>query len=125
MRHNQRVVMKYGGDLNSIMVEMEGTENLYLTQFEEILLNPMIVDISKIEIKKEGINVDFTAPIIFDENDTNSTSSMMKGVNVKGLDRDKFHDKVEQIARSFGENWEKSVQRRKEKIIQRNHINRI
>ena len=81
--------MKYGGDLNSIMVEMEGTENLYLTQFEEILLNPMIVDISKIEIKKEGINVDFTAPIIFDENDTNSTSSMMKGVNVN--ERDEFY----------------------------------
>lgn len=125
MRHNQRVVMKYGGDLTSVRIEMEGTENLYLTQIEEILLNPMIVDIKTLEIKKDGINVDFTAPIIFDEKDTNLSSSMMKGVNVKGLDKDKFHNKIEQLARSFGENWERSVKRRREKIIQRNHINRI
>ena len=125
LRHDQRVQMKYGGDLSSVKIEMEGTDNLYLSQFYEILLNPMIVDIKELEIKKEGITLDFTAPIVFNENDKNLSSSMMRGVNVKGLDRDKFHKKVEQLARSLGENWEKSVQRRKDKILKRNNVGKI
>jgi hypothetical protein len=116
--------MKYGGDLSSIKLEMEGTDNIYLSQFDEILLNPMIVDIQELEIKKEGITLDLTAPIIFDENDKNLSGSLMKGIDVKGLDREKFHKKIEQLARSLGDNWERSVQKRKEKILKRNHVGR-
>jgi hypothetical protein len=124
LKHNQRVQMKYGGDLSSIKLEMEGTDNIYLSQFDEILLNPMIVDIRDLEIKKEGITLDFTAPIIFDENDKNLSGSLMKGIDVKGLDREKFHKKIEQLARSLGDNWERSVQKRKEKILKRNNVGR-
>ena len=125
LRHNQKIQMIYGGDLSSVRMEMDGSDNIYLSQFEEIILNPMIVDIRQLEIKKEGIAVDFSAPIIFNSNDTDLSSSMMKGVNVKGLDREKFRKKIEQLAKNLGEQWQKSVQRRKEKILKRNNISKI
>jgi len=107
---------------DEIKIDMEGSENNFYARLDEIQLNPKIVNLYNIEIKKNGVKMDFNAPIICNFNNVDLSKSMMVGVKFEGADRDAFVQKIEETARSFGPEWESAVTRRKEVIQRRNQV---
>jgi len=107
---------------DEIKIDMEGSENNFYARLDEIQLNPKIVNLYNIEIKKNGVKMDFNAPIICNFNNVDPSKSMMVGVKFEGADRDAFVQKIEETARSFGPEWESAVTRRKEVIQRRNQV---
>jgi len=110
--------------LDEIKIDMDGSENSFYARLDEIQLNPKIVNLHNIEIKKNSVKMDFKAPIICNFNNVDPSKSMMVGVKFKGIDKDAFVQKIEETARSFGPEWEDAVTRRKEAIRGRNQDNR-
>jgi len=111
-------------ELDEIKIDMEGSENSFYARLDEIQLNPKIVNLYNIEIKKNSVKMDFKAPIICNFNNVDPSKSMMVGVKFKGIDKDVFVQKIEETARSFGPEWEDAVTRREEAIRGRNQDNR-
>jgi len=109
---------------DEIKIDMDGSENSFYARLDEIQLNPKIVDLHNIEIKKNGVKMDFKAPVICNFNNVDLSKSMMVGVKFEGIDKDAFVKKIEETARSFGPEWESAVTRRKEAIRGRNSDNR-
>ena len=68
------------------------------------------------EIKKNGLKMEFKAPIICKTRNIEHSSSMMIGVKFEGKDKEAFIEKIEETARNFGPEWERSVHKRKEEI---------
>ena len=109
---------------DEIKIDMEGSEKNFYARLDEIQLNPKIVNLHNIEIKKNSVKMDFKAPIICNFNNIDPSKSMMVGVKFKGVDRDAFVNKIEETARSFGPEWEEAVLRRKDAIRKRNFDNK-
>jgi hypothetical protein len=87
---------------------------------DEIVINPKIVDLYGLDIRKTVIKMDFKAPVICDKSNFNLLSSMMVGVKFEGEDKNKFIEFIEERARSFGPEWDNAVRRRREEILARN-----
>jgi len=113
-----KIECHYGVD--EMKIDIEGDENNFYAQLDEISINPKIVNFHNIEIKKNGLKMDFKAPIICKTRNVESASSMMIGVKFEGKDKKSFIEKIEETARNFGPEWERSVRERKEEILKRN-----
>ena len=63
--------------------------------------------------------MDFEAPLICNKDNINISKSIMIGVKLEGKDKNIFNEKVEEIAKNFGPDWEEAVRKRKESILER------
>ena len=104
---------------NELRIDMEGSDGNFYAQLDEIRLNPKIVNLQNLEIKKNGVKMNFNAPVICNINNIDETKSMMAGVKFEGLDKDAFIKKIEETARNFGPQWEAAVLRRTDEIDHR------
>jgi hypothetical protein len=109
---------------NEMKIGMEGADSNYYARLDEILLNPKIVNLYNLEIKKSSVKMDFKAPIICNIDNIDMSKSMMAGVKFEGEDKEAFIQKVEETARNFGPEWEEAVLRRKDEIKRRNIVNK-
>ncbi len=116
------VKIEYNLGEDEIMVDMEGTEGNYYTKLDEIVINPKIVDLHNLDIRKTGVKMDFKVPVICDTSNLSLLSSMMVGVKFEGEDKDKFVEFIEERARSFGPEWDDAVRRRREELLGRNKL---
>jgi hypothetical protein len=120
--HNQRVKVEYDEASKPMKIQMNGESDAYYADLQEMSINPHIVEIQSLLIKKTGIIIDFTAPLVFDPNDRDLSGSLMRGVKVEGRDKGLFLENIEHLARNLGEEWERAVRKRKERIISRNNF---
>lgn len=118
------VKIEYNLGEDEVIVDMEGAENKVYTKLDEIVINPKIVDLHNLDIRKTGVKMDFKAPVICDTSNLNLLSSMMVGVKFEGEDKNKFIDFIEERARSFGPEWDDAVRRRREEILARSKLSR-
>jgi hypothetical protein len=103
-------------------IDMEGADSNFFARLDEIKLNPKIVDLYTLEIKNNGVKMDFKAPIICNLDNVDLSKSMMAGVKFEGEDKGAFIEKIEDVAKNFGPEWESAVRKRKEEIRKRNII---
>ena len=118
------VKIEYIVGQNEMKINMEGTESNYYAKLDEILINPRIVNVHNLEIKKNSVKMDFKAPIMCNPENFDLSKSMMAGVKFEGEDKDAFIEKIEETARNFSPEWEEAVRKRKEEILRRNRMNR-
>ena len=116
------VKIEYDLGEDNVMIGMEGSGGSHYVKLDELVINPKIVDLSNLDIRKSGIKMDFKAPVICDTSNLNLLSSMMVGVKFEGEDKDKFIEFIEERARSFGPEWDNAVRRRREEIIARSKL---
>jgi len=112
------VKMEYNTSNPEIKINMEGLDSNYYAKLNDIQIDPRLVDLSNLEIKKNSLKIDFKAPIICNNDNIDFSKSMMVGVKFEGEDKQNFIEKIEETAKNFGPEWEKAVLRRKE-IIQK------
>ena len=105
--------------IEEMKINIEGVDDNYYVKLDEIIINPKIVDFHNIEIKKNSIKMDFEAPLICNKDNINISKSIMIGVKLEGKDKNIFNEKVEEIAKNFGPDWEEAVRKRKESILER------
>jgi hypothetical protein len=118
------VKIEYVVGQNEMRIDMEGAEGNFFARLDEIKLNPKIVDLYNLEIKNNGVKMDFKAPIICKLDNVDFSRSMMAGVKFEGQDKNLLIERIEDVAKSFGPEWETAVQKRKEEIQKRNIMNR-
>jgi len=124
LQHKLGVKIEYIVNQSEMKIDMEGTDGNYYARLDEIIINPKIVDLYNLDIRKNGVKIDFKAPIICNIDTADLSRSMMAGVKFEGEDKDAFIKKIEETARSFGPEWEKAVLKRKEEIQKRRVMNR-
>ena len=118
------VKIEYIVGQNEMRIDMEGAGGNFFARLDEIKLNPNIVELYNLEIKNNGVKMDFKAPIICKLDNIDFSKSMMAGVKFEGQDKEVFIEKIEGVAKSFGPEWEAAVQKRKEAIQKRNVLDR-
>ena len=116
------VKIEYVVGQNEMRIDMEGADGNFFARLDEIKLNPKIVDLYNLEIKNNGVKMDFKAPIICKLDNVDFSKSMMAGVKFNGEDKGLFIEKIEDIAKNFGPEWESAVRKRKEEIRKRTII---
>ena len=105
--------------IDEMKIKMVGANDNYYAELDEIIINPKIVDFHDLEIKKSGVNMDLKTPIICNTDNINLSNSMMIGIKSEGKDKNKFIEKIDEIAKSFGPEWEEAVHKRKDAILAR------
>jgi len=122
LHHSQRVTVAYDEASKPMKIQMNGEGDAYYADLQEMSLNPHIVKIHSLMIKNTGITIDFIAPLVFDPNDRDLSGSLMRGVKVEGRDKGLFLENIERLARNLGEEWERAVRKRKERIVSRDKL---
>ena len=114
------VKVEYYTGQNEMKIDMDEIEETFYANLDRIVINPKIVNLGNLEIKKNGVKMDFKAPIIYNPENFDSSRSLMAGVKFEGKDKFAFIDKIEETARKFSPEWEEAVLKRKEEIQKRN-----
>jgi len=122
LQQKMGVKIEFSVGQNEMRIDMEGSGKNFFAKLDNILINPKIVDLYDLEIKKNGIMMDFKAPIICNNDNVDFSKSMMAGVKFEGEDKEALIGKIEDTARSFGPDWEQAVLWRKQEIQRRNLI---
>ena len=118
------VSIEFNSSQDKMKIDFEGSDDNFYADLDEVLINPKIVNLRNLIIKKNGIKFDFNAPIICNVDNVLRSSSMMGGVKFEGVDKRSFIERIEDTARNFGPEWERAVERRKRDIISRNSLDK-
>ncbi|MEF8879160.1 MAG: hypothetical protein V5A64_02055 [Candidatus Thermoplasmatota archaeon] len=119
LHQKMRVKIEYNRSSNQMKIRMEGSEEDYYANLEKVSINPKVVDVNSFEIRKNGVSMDFNAPLICDAEKEDVSDSLLVGVKFEGKDKDKVDEEVEKRAKDFGPEWKKAVEKRRERIRKR------
>ena len=123
LQHQQGVKIEYYVGIDLMKINMDGADGNFFAKLNEIIINPKIVDLGNLEIKKNGVKMDFTAPVICNVDGEELPGSMMLGVKFEGVDKKAFNEQIEGLVSRLGEKWEEAVRKRKKQILSRNEHN--
>lgn len=116
------VKIEYNTGLEKMRINTDVDDENFYADLDEIIINPKIVNLHEVEIKKKNVKVDFNTPVIFNPSSAGGSGSMMAGVKFEGVDKYSFIEKIEEVARSFGSEWEEAVEKRRTGIQRRNNF---
>lgn len=119
LHQKMRVQIEYNLSSNQMKIRMEGSEEDYYANLEKVSINPKVVDVNNFEVKRNGVSMDFNAPLICDAEKEDVSDSLLVGVKFEGKDKGKVGEEVEKRAKNFGPEWEKAVKKRRERIRKR------
>lgn len=117
------VKIEYNSGIEKMLINTDVDDENFYADLDEIVINPKIVNLNSVMIKKKNIKVDFNTSLILNPDSLKSSGvSMMAGVRFEGVDKSSFVDKIESVAKSFGPEWERAVEKRRKEIKSRNNI---
>ena len=113
------VKIEYAAGQDEMKIDMNNFEDNFYADLDKIAINPRIVDVNDLEIKKNGVKMDLKAPIICNPENFDLSKSLMAGIKFDGKDKDLFSEKIEETARKFSPEWEEAVRNRRQEIQRR------
>jgi len=113
------VVLKYSFGKGEIKINMDGTNDDYYSNVDEVQINPDVVDLKNFGLDRNAVTMSFSKPIICNINSGKYFSSMMCGARFEGKERGQLVEKLEDLASKFGFLIDESVQKKKEEIQSR------
>jgi len=113
------VGLEYSFAKGEIKINMEGTNDDYYSNVDEVQINPDVVDLDKFGLDRNAVTMRFSKPIICNINSGKYSSSMMCGARFEGKERGLLVEKLEDLASKFGFLTDESVQKKKEEIQSR------
>jgi len=116
------VKVEYYTGQNEIKIDIDKLEESFYANLDKVEINPKIINLDNLEIKKNSVKIDFKAPIICSSENFDSSKSLMAGIKFEGKDKIAFMDKIEETARRFSPEWEEAVIKRKEEIKKRSIV---
>ena len=116
------VKIEYNSGLEKMKIDTDVGDGSFYADLDEIVINPKIVNLHNVMIKKKNVKVDFNTPVICNPDSAKASGSMMVGVKFEGVDKYSFVEKIEEVARSFGPEWEDAVEKRKMELKGRNNF---
>jgi len=84
LQHKIGVKIEYVVGQGEMKIDLEGSDDNYYAKLDEIMVNPLIVDLHNLDLKKNGIKMDFNAPLICNLDNFDSSKSLMGGVKFEG-----------------------------------------
>ena len=82
LQHKIGVKIEYAVGHDEMKIDLEGSDGNYYAKLDEMVINPRIVDLHNLDIKKEGVKMDFNAPIICNLDNFDSSKSLMAATRV-------------------------------------------
>ena len=119
IQYRQVVKLEYTLGQGEMKINMEDTDDNYYSKLDKVEINPKVVNLKHLELNKNGVKMQFTAPVLCNVNSGEHYSSMMIGVKFEGEDEDLLVERIDGLARKFGPLWEKSVKKIKDEIQSR------
>jgi len=120
IQYRQIVNLEYKYGVGQTRMNLGDSYHNYYVDVDEIELNPKIVDISNLSLKKGGLELKFSTPIICNVREGRYSNTMLCGVKVMGEDKDKFVEVIaEDLKTKFGPMWEERVKKLREEVEER------
>jgi hypothetical protein len=105
-----------GGELK---INMDGSNDDYFSNVDEVQINPNDVDLSDFKLDKNAVIMNFSKPIICNINAGKYFNSMMCGAKFEGKDKGLFVERLDSLASRLESLVDESVEKRKEEIQSR------
>jgi len=116
LQYRRVVGLEYSLGKGEMKINMEGTNDDYYSNVDEVQINPDVVDLNNFGLDKNEVTMRFSKPIICNINSGKYSSSMMCGARFEGKERGLLVEKLEDLASKFGFLMDESVQKKKEEI---------
>lgn len=122
LRQMLGIKIEFNSDNEEMKIDIGENNSSFYANLDNISINPKIVHLNNIQLKRTGLKLDFKAPVICNPGQGEMQGSMMLGVKFEGKDKERFSKELEEEIRNFGPEWENAVKKRREEILARNGL---
>ena len=116
IQYRKVLELQYSLDNGQMKIKLEGTDDNYFANLDEIDLNPGEIDLSYFEINKSVVKIRFTDPIICDVKSGKYFSSMTCGAKFSGINKGLFVENIGGLKSKMDSFVDGAVEVRKEKM---------
>lgn len=120
-----RRVTKLGYSLGNgqIKINMDGSNDDYFSNVDEIQIDPGNVDLNNFEIGEDAVKIDFLKPVVCNIRSGRYYKSMTCGAKLEGKNRVLYVEKLEDLASKLEILRDEAVEKKKEEIeLNKNEI---
>jgi len=118
-KFERKMEMEYSSNSSNLQMNTANVSEKFNTEVKKLELNPNIVDIRSMKIDRKGVIVNFSSMMVC-ETDGEEFTTKMYGVTMDGENPESVFKKIPSFkSHIFGEKWEKSVEKQKERMEKR------
>jgi len=111
--------LEYALGSGELKINMDGSNDNYYSNVDEVQINPNDVDLSDFKLDKNAVVMNFSKPIICNINSGKYYNSVMCGTKFEGKDKSLFVERLDSLASRIGSLVDESVIKKKEEIDSR------
>jgi hypothetical protein len=111
--------LEYALGSGELKLNMDGSNDDYYSNVDEVQINPSDVDLSDFKLDKNTTVINFSKSIICNINTGKYHNSIMCGTKFEGKDKNLFVERLDSLASRFSSMVDESVEKRKEEIQSR------
>jgi hypothetical protein len=119
LQYRRVVGLEYSLGNGEIKINMDGTNDDYYSNVDEVQINPSSIDLNNFQLDKEAVTMHFSKPIICNINSGKYHSSMKCGAKFEGKESSQFVERLEDLADRIEFLIDESVEKKKEEIQSR------
>lgn len=116
LQYRKVLELQYSLDTGQIKINLEGSNDNYFANLDEIDLDPRKIDLSYFEINKSVVKMQFSNPIVCNVKSGRHFSSMDCGVALDGENKELFVENIGGLKDKLASFTDEDVELRKEKI---------
>jgi len=110
LQYRRITELKYSLVKGEMKINMQGTDDNYYSDVDEIEINPNINELEKIGLYKNVLTMNFTKPIICNVNSGKYYSSMKCGTEIEGKNEELLIEKLDNLASRLDIKKDKKIQ---------------
>ena len=108
--------LKYSLGKGEIILKMDGTEDFYYSNADEVQINPNSIELDTCRLEKEAVAMEFSKPITCNIKSGKYISTFSCGTSFKGKEPFKYVERLEDLSDKLGFFKDESVKKRKEEL---------
>ena len=119
LQYRRVIGAKYSFVNGEIKINLDGTNNDYFSNIDEIQLNSNDIELEDLHLKKDAISLNFSKPIICNIKSGKYHSSMFCGAKMEGKQISSYVERLEDLSDKIDVFRDKSVKQKKEEFRSR------
>lgn len=119
LQYRKVIGAKYSFTNGEIKINLDGTNNNYFSNIDEIQLNPTDIELEDLHLEKDAISMIFSKPIICNIKSGKYHSSMFCGAKMEGKQIDSYVERLEDISDKIEIFKDDAVKQKKEEFQSR------
>jgi len=116
LQYRRVMRLEYALGSGDLKLNMEGSNDNYYSNVDEVQINPNDVDLGDFKLDKNAVIMNFSKSIICNINAGKYYNSIMCGAKFEGKDKSLFVERLDSLASRLESMLDESVEKRKEDI---------